>query len=61
MKNPVRLQSLYNEEARQKMMDMFQYSNVHMIPDFTKIVINMGLGAEAIDNANNLTDRKSVV
>lgn len=59
MKNPTRLQSIYKKEIKQKMMDLFNYNNVHKIPSLTKIVINMGLGAEAIDNANNLTNAVS--
>ncbi len=56
MNNSARLHAIYTKETKTKMMDRFQYSNVQEIPSLSKIVINMGLGAEALDNANNLTN-----
>lgn len=54
MKTLPRLQKLYREELRDKMMKRFEYDNVNRIPRLSKIVVNMGLGREAMDNANNL-------
>lgn len=49
-----RLEKMYKEELHDKMTKRFEYENVNRIPRITKIVINMGLGKEAMDNANNL-------
>jgi len=49
-----RLQKLYRDELRDKMKKRFEYDNVNRIPRIQKVVINMGLGREAMDNANNL-------
>ncbi|MCK4506265.1 MAG: 50S ribosomal protein L5 [Candidatus Aegiribacteria sp.] len=45
---------MYRDELRDKMMKRFEYENVNRIPRVSKIVLNMGLGKEAMDNANNL-------
>jgi large subunit ribosomal protein L5 len=54
-----RLQKIYREEIKGKMQERFNYSNPMQIPVITKVVINMGLGKEAIDNANNVTNAQS--
>ncbi len=51
-----RLQKIYREEIRGKMQEKFGYSNPMQIPGVTKVVLNMGLGKEAMDNANNVTN-----
>ncbi len=51
-----RLQSIYRDEIRGKMQEKFQYRNPMQIPGFVKVVLNMGLGKEAMDNANNVTN-----
>ena len=39
-----RLSEEFKNNIKKKMMDKFQYSNVHQIPKITKIVLNMGIG-----------------
>jgi len=51
-----RLQKIYREDIRGKMQERFGYSNPMQIPVVTKVVLNMGLGKEAMDNANNVTN-----
>ncbi len=51
-----RLQKIYREEIRGKLQEKFSYSNPMQIPGVTKVVLNMGLGKEAMDNANNVTN-----
>ncbi len=51
-----RLQKIYREKIRGKMQEKFGYSNPMQIPGVTKVVLNMGLGKEAMDNANNVTN-----
>lgn len=54
MRKLPRLEKMYRDELRDKMMKRFEYENVNRIPRVSKVVINMGLGKEAMDNANNL-------
>ena len=54
MRNIPRLEGVYLSELRDKMMKRFDYDNVNRVPRVTKVVVNMGLGREAMDNANNL-------
>lgn len=51
-----RLQEIYRSEVRGKLQERFNYANPMQIPGITKVVLNMGLGKEAIDNANNVTN-----
>jgi len=51
-----RLSRLYRQEIAPKLKERFSFDNVHRIPKLTKIVVNMGLGKEAIENANNITN-----
>ncbi len=51
-----RLQEIYRSEIRGKLQERFNYANPMEIPNITKVVLNMGLGKEAIDNANNVTN-----
>ena len=54
-----RLKSIYRDEIRGKMQERFNYANPMQIPGLTKVVLNMGLGKEAMDNANNVTNAQS--
>ena len=45
---------MYREEACPRLMERFGYSNVHQLPGIDKIVVNMGLGREAMDNPGSL-------
>ncbi len=54
MRKLPRLEKMYRDELKDKMMKRFEYENVNRIPRVSKVVINMGLGKEAMDNANNL-------
>ena len=58
-KDMPRLQKMYNDEIRGKMMERFNFANPMQIPKFTKVVLNMGLGKEAMDNANNVTNAQA--
>ncbi len=48
-----RFKKLYYEEAVPKLMEQFQYTNIHQVPKFEKVTINRGLG-EAAQNAKAL-------
>ncbi len=54
-----RLQSIYRDEIREKLQERFSYANPMQIPGIAKVVLNMGLGKEAMDNANNVTNAQS--
>jgi large subunit ribosomal protein L5 len=49
-----RLEKVYEDELRNRMKERFDYDNIHRIPRILKVVVNMGLGREAMENANNL-------
>lgn len=49
-----RLQAMYREEAAPRLRERFGYVNQNQIPVLKKIVINMGLGSEAMDNPGNI-------
>ncbi len=51
-----RLRQVYLDEIRSGLTERFELSNANEIPKPVKVVINMGLGKEAMDNANNLTN-----
>jgi large subunit ribosomal protein L5 len=48
-----RLKNLYQETIVPKLMNQFQYSNIHQVPKLLKITVNRGLG-EAASNAKAL-------
>lgn len=54
MRTLPRLEQIYSDELVAKLREHFEYVNLHQVPKVTKVVVNMGLGKEAIDNANNL-------
>ncbi len=54
--NMPRLQKIYRDEVRGKLQERFKYANPMQVPCVTKVVLNMGLGKEAMDNANNITN-----
>jgi large subunit ribosomal protein L5 len=54
-----RLKQIYRQEVRGRMLEKFNYANAMQTPGLTKIVVNMGLGKEAMDNANNVTSAQS--
>jgi len=56
MKEIPRLRKLYRDELAGQLREHFGYSNVNQVPRLRKIVVNMGLGKEAIENANNVTN-----
>ncbi len=58
-KDMPRLQKMYREEIREQMQERFSYINPMQIPGLTKVVLNMGLGKEAMDNANNVTNAQA--
>lgn len=49
------LKERYTQELVQKLMERFQYKNVHQTPRLLKVVINMGLG-EASKDKNWIQD-----
>ncbi|MBN1434531.1 50S ribosomal protein L5 [Candidatus Fermentibacterales bacterium] len=49
-----RLQAVYRDEVCPKLREKFDYANLHQIPGISKIVINMGLGKEAMENPGNM-------
>jgi large subunit ribosomal protein L5 len=56
MKEIPRLKKLYREQIAVQLKEHFGYTNVNEVPKLTKIVVNMGLGKEAIENTNNVTN-----
>jgi len=49
-----RLQKKYNDEIRAKLQEKFSYANPMQIPKLEKIIINMGVGSDAV------TDKKYI-
>lgn len=48
-----KLKTLYQEKVVPKLMEQFQYSNIHQVPKVIKVTVNRGLG-EAAQNAKSL-------
>lgn len=48
-----RLKTLYQATIVPKLMEQFQYQNIHQVPKLTKVTVNRGLG-EAATNAKSL-------
>ena len=48
-----KLKTLYQETIVPKLMEQFQYSNIHQVPKLVKVTVNRGLG-EAAQNAKAL-------
>jgi len=48
-----RLKTLYQEKTVPKLMEQFQYKNIHQVPKLVKVIVNRGLG-EASQNAKAL-------
>jgi large subunit ribosomal protein L5 len=48
-----KLKSLYQDTIVPKLMEQFQYENVHQVPKLVKVTVNRGLG-EAAQNAKAL-------
>jgi large subunit ribosomal protein L5 len=48
-----RLKTYYNETVVPKLVERFQYENIHQVPKLAKVVVNRGLG-EASQNAKAL-------
>jgi large subunit ribosomal protein L5 len=44
-----RFKEKYKDEVVPKLMDEFEYGNVHEVPRLEKIVVNMGVGEAAVD------------
>jgi len=70
MGEPARLKKIYTDEVRAKMQSEFGYSNTMMIPNVTKVVLNMGMGEaakepkvmeSAIEEMTLITGRKPLV
>ncbi len=47
------LKEKYNKEVVPKLMEQFEYTNIHQVPKLTKVTVNRGLG-EASSNAKAL-------
>ena len=45
-----RLKSLFVSEIQPKFKEQFNLKNLYMVPEFKKVVINMGLGLDGNDN-----------
>jgi large subunit ribosomal protein L5 len=48
-----RLKTLYQEKVVPKLMEQFQYQNIHQVPKIVKVTVNRGMG-EAAQNAKSL-------
>ena len=49
----LRLKTVYGETIVPKLMEQFQYTNIHQVPKLLKVTVNRGLG-EASQNAKAL-------
>jgi large subunit ribosomal protein L5 len=49
-----RMQEKYNKEAVPALMKAFEYKNIMQVPRIEKVVLNIGLGGEAMDNPKTL-------
>lgn len=67
---PDKLKVLYQGKIVPKLMDQFQYTNIHQVPKLIKVTVNRGLGeasqnAKALDSSINeigiITGQKPVV
>ncbi len=67
---PDKLKVLYQGKIVPKLMDQFQYTNIHQVPKLVKVTLNRGLGeasqnAKALDSSINeigiITGQKPVV
>ena len=45
-----RLKNIYQKEITPKLMSKLNYKNIHQVPKFEKIVLNMGLGQDGSDS-----------
>ena len=70
VKIPVRLKGIYKKEIVPALMKKFNYKSVMQVPQLSKIVVNMGVGAavadskvleEAIKSIETITGQKSSV
>jgi large subunit ribosomal protein L5 len=50
---PQRLKNFYKNDVVPRLMETFQYPNIHQVPKVVKVVINRGLG-ESAQNAKSL-------
>jgi large subunit ribosomal protein L5 len=48
-----KLKTLYQDKVVSKLMEQFQYGNIHQVPKVIKVTVNRGLG-EAAQNAKSL-------
>jgi large subunit ribosomal protein L5 len=55
-----RLKTLYQETIVPKLMEQFQYTNIHQVPKVIKVTVNRGLG-EAAQNAKALESSLSEI
>jgi len=55
-----RLKTLYNETIVPKLMEQFQYTNIHQVPKVVKVTVNRGMG-EAAQNAKALESSLSEI
>jgi large subunit ribosomal protein L5 len=55
-----RLKQVYREQIVPKLMEQFQYENIHQVPKLVKVTLNRGLG-EASQNAKALESSLSEV
>ncbi|PSB22373.1 50S ribosomal protein L5, partial [filamentous cyanobacterium CCP2] len=55
-----RLKTLYQETIVPKLMEQFQYANIHQVPKIVKVTVNRGLG-EAAQNAKALESSLSEI
>ena len=47
-----RLREKYKNEIIKNLMSKLSLKNLHSVPKIEKIVVNMGLGADALDKKN---------
>ncbi|MCX6555018.1 MAG: 50S ribosomal protein L5, partial [Candidatus Aminicenantes bacterium] len=49
-----RMQERYQKEVVSALLKAFQYKNIMQVPHIEKVVVNIGLGGEAMDNPKML-------
>ena len=49
-----RLKELYNKELKKKLSEKLSYKNEFQIPKITKVVLNIGVGENALDSKKSI-------
>src|SRR5690349_496380 len=59
--NKSRLTIKYNDEIRSQLLEQLKVDNIMMVPKLEKIVLNVGIGKEAISNSKALQESMDIL